>query len=68
MQSAQIHPLNAAGFDKTILLMATLIMTRHDEPDYDEKHSDGAPIFSGIRTPHSHASPKRTQRVKLFAA
>jgi hypothetical protein len=51
MQSAQIHPLNAAGFDKTILLMTTLMMTRHDEPDYDEKHSAEASIFSGIRTP-----------------
>ena len=52
MQSAQIHPLNAAGFDKTILLITKLMMTRHDEPDYDEKHSAEAPIFSGVRTPH----------------
>jgi hypothetical protein len=63
MQSAKIHPLNAAGFDKTILLITTLMMTGPDEPDHDEKHSDGSPnIFR-----HSHAPTKREQSVKLFA-
>jgi hypothetical protein len=69
MQSAQIHPLNAAGFDKTILLITKLMMTGHDEPDHDEKHSGRSPnIFRHPHTPHSRASPKRTQSMKLFAA
>lgn len=67
MQSAQIHPLKAAGFDKTILLITklitTLMITRHGEPDYDEKHSAEAPIFRAFAGP-----TKRMQSVKLFAA
>jgi hypothetical protein len=54
MQRAQIDPLNAAVFDKTILLitklMTTLMMTRHDEPDYEKKYSAKAPIFRDVLT------------------
>ena len=68
MQRAQIHPLNAAGFDKTILLMTTLMMTRYDEPDYDENHSDGSPnIFR-----HSHAAfarfPQAVAKCETFCS
>jgi hypothetical protein len=51
MQRAQIDPLNAAVFDKTILLITKLMMTRHDEPDYDQKYSAKAPIFRDGLTP-----------------
>jgi hypothetical protein len=57
MQSAQTHPLNAAGFDKTILLMTTLITTKDDEHEFGDKYSalgpnlrdNGTPLPSGSK-------------------
>ena len=64
MQSAQTHPLNAAGFDKTVLLVKTMLkMTKDDEPESGDKHSEQTPISQDIHTP-----PQTEAKYEIFCS